>query len=565
MVNHLNLPLIGVFSAITRVNTEIKTELVSSRIKLPGSSAAVSLDDIRFRLKKLERQDWWLWATAVLVMLLLTVAIMSLTFPGVVRENPFYWFDLDSAVHGLLGLVLLFSVFVIYQQVLIKRLRSQLASQLEEMAALETRAETFERLAIIDPLTELYNRRFATEHLPVEIARANRQGYPLTVLMLDLNGFKEINDLHGHAAGDAALLEFARHLKRCFRSSDLPVRMGGDEFMVVLPECSSDSIPKVLMHLRDLYVEHLETRIDIKFSAGWAQNRPNETAVELMTRADRALYADKETRNAEQQVRAAEAAMVQQQKMVTVGQMAGGVAHDFNNLLTVIRGYSELLLDYIPQGNDLREKVEEIDRAAQRAATLTRQLLSFTRKQPFDPEHRIDVNKILSSMQMMIRSLLTRGHTVSLDLATDLGLTRGDQTQIEQIVLNLVINARDAMPSGGTVKLKTGNIELDEAFASQHPGSRPGAYVFLSVSDTGVGMTEEVKAHIFEPFFTTKSGEQGTGLGLAIVYGVVKQTGSYIAVESEVDHGATFTVYFPRAKVTTEKAPAPEAAAAHQP
>jgi len=565
VVNHLNLPLIGVFSAITRVNTEIKTELVSSRIKLPGSSAAVSLDDIRFRLKKLERQDWWLWATAVLVMLLLTVAIMSLTFPGVVRENPFYWFDLDSAVHGLLGLVLLFSVFVIYQQVLIKRLRSQLASQLEEMAALETRAETFERLAIIDPLTELYNRRFATEHLPVEIARANRQGYPLTVLMLDLNGFKEINDLHGHAAGDAALLEFARHLKRCFRSSDLPVRMGGDEFMVVLPECSSDSIPKVLMHLRDLYVEHLETRIDIKFSAGWAQNRPNETAVELMTRADRALYADKETRNAEQQVRAAEAAMVQQQKMVTVGQMAGGVAHDFNNLLTVIRGYSELLLDYIPQGNDLREKVEEIDRAAQRAATLTRQLLSFTRKQPFDPEHRIDVNKILSSMQMMIRSLLTRGHTVSLDLATDLGLTRGDQTQIEQIVLNLVINARDAMPSGGTVKLKTGNIELDEAFASQHPGSRPGAYVFLSVSDTGVGMTEEVKAHIFEPFFTTKSGEQGTGLGLAIVYGVVKQTGSYIAVESEVDHGATFTVYFPRAKVTTEKAPAPEAAAAHQP
>ncbi len=531
---------------------------------VPGSAAAVSLDDIRFRLKRLERQDWWLWATAVLVMLLLTVAIMSLTFPGVVPDSSLYWFDLDTAVRGLFGLVLLFSVFVVYQQVLIKRLRSQLATQLAEMAALETRAETFERLAIIDPLTELYNRRFATEHLPVEISRAIRQGYPLTVLMLDLNGFKEINDLHGHAAGDAALLEFARQLKRCFRSSDLPVRMGGDEFMVVLPECSSENIPKVLMHLRDLYIEHMGTKIDITFSAGWAQNRPDDSAPELMTRADRALYADKQTRSAEQQVRAAEAAMVQQQKMVTVGQMAGGVAHDFNNLLTVIRGYSELLLDYIPKGDALRDKVEEIDHAAQRAATLTRQLLSFTRKQPPDPEHRIDLNKVLSSLQTMIRSLLSRAHTVNLDLATELGLTRGDQNQIEQMVLNLVINARDAMPKGGTVTLRTGNTELDERFVSKNPGSRAGSYVFLSVSDTGMGITEEVKAHIFEPFFTTKDVEQGTGLGLAIVYGVVKQTGAYIAVESEVDHGATFTVYFPRTKSSNEKAHAAEAAAAHR-
>jgi len=545
------------------VNNETQAGQVRSKIGLPGSSAAATLDDIRFRMKRLERQDWWLWATAVLVMLLLTAAIVSLTFPGVVHDNPFYWFDLDIAVRGLLGLVLLFSVFVVYQQVLIKRLRTQLGAQLAEMAALETRAETFERLAIIDPLTELYNRRFATEHLPVEIARANRQGYPLTVLMLDLNGFKAINDLHGHAAGDAALLEFARQLKRSFRSSDLPVRMGGDEFMVVLPECSSENIPKVLMHLRDLFIEHLGTRIEIKFSAGWAQNRHGDTATELMTRADRALYADKQTRNAEQQVRAAEAAMVQQQKMVTVGQMAGGVAHDFNNLLTVIRGYSELLLDYIPKGDALRDKVEEIDRAAQRAATLTRQLLSFTRKQPPDPEHRIDLNKMVSSMQMMIRSLLTRAHLVNLEFATELGLTRGDQNQIEQMVLNLVINARDAMPSGGTVTLRTGNVELDEAFVSQHPGSRAGSYVFLSVSDTGVGMTEEVKSHIFEPFFTTKDVEQGTGLGLAIVYGVVKQTGSYISVESEVNHGSTFTVYFPRANSTIEKTTAPEAAAAH--
>ncbi len=514
----------------------------------PGNARAVSLDDIRFRLRRLERQDWWLWGAAVLVMLLLTFAIFSLSFPGILHEdNPFYWFELDTAVRGLFGLVLLFSISVVYQQVLIKRLRLQLASQLAEMAALETRAETFERLAVIDPLTELYNRRFAKEHMPVEIARASRLGYALTALMLDLNDFKAINDRYGHAAGDAALQEFSRQLKRCFRSSDLPVRMGGDEFMVLLPECTSDHVPKALLHLRGLHFDYAGENIAITFAAGWAEYKGGESAVDLLDRADRALYSDKKTRNAEKQVRAAEAEMAQQQKLVTVGQMTGGVAHDFNNLLTIIRGYSELLLDYIPAGDALRDKVEEIDRAAQRAATLTRQLLSFSRKQQPQPDRRVDLSKLVLGMETMIRALLGRRYLLSFQVASDLGVTRADPTQIEQVVLNLIVNARDAMPDGGNVSIRTANVELDDAFVRAHPGSRPGSYVSLAVADTGIGMDEHVKAHIFEPFFTTKGENQGTGLGLAIVFGVVKQTGSYIAVDSEINRGTTFTVYFPRA------------------
>ncbi len=508
---------------------------------------AVGLEEIRARLRRLERQDWWLWGAAVVVMLLLTLAVFSLSFPEILREeNPFYWVQLEIAVRGLFGLVLLFSVFVVYQQILIKRLRRQLAAQLAEMAALESRAEVFERLAVVDPLTELYNRRFAKEHVPIEMARAARQGYSLTALMLDLNGFKAINDEHGHAAGDAALQEFARHLKRCFRSSDLPVRMGGDEFLVLLPECPAEQVPKVLMHLRGLTVEHDGTMLAITFAAGWAEYRLGEPVEDFLARADQALYADKHTRNAEQQVRAAEAALAQQQKLVTVGQMAGGVAHDFNNLLTIIRGYSELLLDFIPAGDGLREKVEEIDRAAQRAATLTRQLLSFSRKQELQPDRRVELNNLVRGMETIIRTLLGRKHSLIIDFATDLGSTRGDPNQLEQVVLNLVLNARDAMPEGGTVTIRTANVELDSAFVAQHPGSRAGAFVSLSVADTGIGMDESVKAHIFEPFFTTKPEGQGTGLGLAIVYGVVKQTGSYIVADSEIGRGSAFTVYFPR-------------------
>jgi diguanylate cyclase (GGDEF)-like protein len=393
--------------------------------------------------------------------------------------------------------------------------------------------------------------------MPVEIARAARQGYALTALMLDLNDFKAINDHYGHTAGDAALQEFARQLKRCFRSSDIPVRMGGDEFMVLLPECTSEHVPKALLHLRGLHFDHAGEHVAITFAAGWAEYKGGETAVDLLNRADHALYSDKKTRNAEKQVCAAEAEMAQQRKMVTVGQMTGGVAHDFNNMLTIIRGYSELLLDYIPVGDVLRDKVEEIDRAAQRAASLTRQLLSFSRKQQPQPDRRVDLSKLVLGMETMIRALLDSRFRLVLQITPDLGVTRADPTQVEQVLLNLLVNARDAMPDGGNVTIRTANVELDDAFVRAHPGSRPGRYVSLAVADSGSGMDEHVKAHIFEPFFTTKEENQGTGLGLTIVFGAVKQTGGYIAVDSELNRGTTFTVYFPRAMAPlTELQPA---------
>jgi signal transduction histidine kinase len=190
--------------------------------------------------------------------------------------------------------------------------------------------------------------------------------------------------------------------------------------------------------------------------------------------------------------------------------------------------------------------VEEIDRAAQRASTLTRQLLSFSRKQQSQPDLRVDLNKVVLGMDSMIRAMLGKRYALTIETEAELGVTRADPAQLEQVVLNLIMNARDAMPKGGNITIRTANAEIDEAFARTHPGSRPGAYVSLSVADTGTGMDEQVKAHIFEPFFTTKAERQGTGLGLAIVYGVVKQTGSYIAVDSEIDRGTTFTVYLPR-------------------
>ena len=178
------------------------------------------------RLRRIERQDWWLWTAAIVIMLLLTSAVWLLSFPSLEREsNPVLRLQTELAVRGLLGIVLLFGLYAVYQQVQIKRLRKHLASQMAMAAALETRAEAFEKLAILDPLTGLYNRRFATEVLAVEVARSERQGYTLTVLMLDLNRLKEINDQYGHPAGDLALQEFARRLKKSVRSSDVPVRM----------------------------------------------------------------------------------------------------------------------------------------------------------------------------------------------------------------------------------------------------------------------------------------------------------------------------------------------------
>jgi PAS domain S-box-containing protein len=232
------------------------------------------------------------------------------------------------------------------------------------------------------------------------------------------------------------------------------------------------------------------------------------------------------------------------QRMETIGTLAGGVAHDFNNLLTVIKGYSNLLMDRLKNERELAGQMEHIDRAAEQAASLTRQLLAFSRQQVLQPK-TFNLNELVLNVDKMLRRLIGANIEMVTVTAKDLGSVKADPGQIESVIMNLAVNARDAMPYGGRLTLETSNTELDEKYAQQHLGSKPGRYVMLAVSDTGVGMDEQTQAHIFEPFFTTKELGKGTGLGLSTVYGVVKQSEGYIWVYSEPGKGATFKVYLP--------------------
>ncbi len=235
----------------------------------------------------------------------------------------------------------------------------------------------------------------------------------------------------------------------------------------------------------------------------------------------------------------------QVQKMEAIGRLAGGVAHDFNNLLTVILGYSDVVNSQLPAGHPLRQEVEQIQKAGERASALTRQLLAFSRTQVLVPQ-LIDVAEIVTDIDKMLRRLI--GEHIDLSTVCDpgTGLVKADPGQLEQVLLNLAVNARDAMPGGGKLTIKTRNAEVGEADAREHATAEPGSYVMIAVNDTGAGMDAETKAHIFEPFFTTKERGKGTGLGLATVYGIVKQSGGFIRVSSEPGRGTSFEIYLPR-------------------
>ena len=251
-----------------------------------------------------------------------------------------------------------------------------------------------------------------------------------------------------------------------------------------------------------------------------------------------------ERRNLEEKLR-------QSQKMEAIGRLAGGIAHDFNNLLTVIEGYSRMLLDHLQNDRDAQVQIKRIEDAAERAASLTQQLLAFSRKQVLQPKV-INLNSLVENLGSLLQRLIGEHIDLQTTTAPNLGQVKADGVQIEQVIMNLVVNARDAMPEGGRLTLETGNVDLDKSYAVDHPSVSPGPYVMLAVSDTGAGMTPETQARVFEPFFTTKELGRGTGLGLSMVYGIVKQSGGHIWIYSEVGHGTTFKVYLPRTEEAAE-------------
>ncbi len=252
-----------------------------------------------------------------------------------------------------------------------------------------------------------------------------------------------------------------------------------------------------------------------------------------------------ERKRAEEALKKTQEQFLQAQKMEAVGRLAGGVAHDFNNLLTIINGYSDLMLESAPGGSREQSHLEEIRGAGERAAALTRQLLAFSRKQVIEPRI-LDLNAIVGRAQKMLRRLIGEDIEFVAGLAKQLGQVKADPGQVEQIIMNLVVNARDALPKGGKLVIETANAELGEDYVRSHPYVAPGNYVMLALSDTGCGMDAETQSHIFEPFYTTKKQGKGTGLGLSTVYGIVKQSGGHVNVYSELGQGTTFRVYFPR-------------------
>jgi two-component system, cell cycle sensor histidine kinase and response regulator CckA len=450
---------------------------------------------IQAGIRRIERREWMLWAFAVLVTLLLTFGIISMSLP--MGENPTDYLDslhLSIAIRGLVGLVLLFDLYTIYQQVQIYRIRRQLAEREELFRLISENAA--DMIAVVDRNGQrLYNS----------------PGYQriLGYTPEELQSTSSLEQVH---PDDRPLVEEAA--KQAINGSGRRI--------------------EYRMHHKDGTWRVLES------TASTIRNA--QDVVEKLVIVNRDIT---ERRHLEEQLR-------QSQKMEAVGRLSGGIAHDFNNLLGVIIGYSEFLQERLEQASPLRGSVDEVLKAGKRAASLTRQLLAFSRQQVLDPKI-LDLNVVVSEMEKLLRRLIGEDIELTTSRGAALGKAKADQGQIEQVIMNLAVNARDAMPQGGKLVIDTENVELDEEFVRRYPYPvRPGQYLCLTVADTGVGMDAETRARAFEPFFTTKEKGKGTGLGLSLVYGVVKQSGGYIDLFSSPGSGTTFKIYLPRVDEASE-------------
>jgi two-component system, cell cycle sensor histidine kinase and response regulator CckA len=448
--------------------------------------ASPSLSD---RMRLVEKRDWWLWICAVMITLLLTAGVVSFGFPGLhVRPAQWSFAPLNDTILGLVGLVLMFDMYTVYQHFQIQGVRRQLVER-EELFRLITE-NAADMIAVVDAKGKrLYNSPSYERIL----------GYTEA----DLANSNSLDQIHPEDRDKVA--KAADEARRTGAGTSLEYRM----------------------RHKDGSWRALESRASTILKGG---------QVEKLVVVNRDVT---ERKGLEEQFR-------QSQKMEAVGRLSGGVAHDFNNLLGVIIGYGEVVEQGTPVESPLRSSVEEMLKAGHRAATLTRQLLAFSRQQVMDPRV-LDLNAVVKDMEKMLKRLISEDIQLLTHLDPRVGHIKADQGQIEQVIMNLAVNARDAMPKGGKLEIATSDVYMDESYIRKYPYPvLVGHYVLITVADKGTGMDAATRARIFEPFFTTKGKGKGTGLGLSTVYGVVKQSGGYIEVDSEVGVGTCFKIYLPR-------------------
>jgi PAS domain S-box-containing protein len=576
----------------------------------------------RHGLRRIERREWWLWGTTVCVTLLLTAAIVSFLPP--LLHSGETWeslFKLQQAVWGLIGLVLLFDLYTIFQQLQIHRIRRQLLEREQLFRLIGENAADL--IAVVDmDGNRIYN----------SVSYERALGYTVEELK-NSSGFQQI-----HPEDRAHVQEAGAEARRTGKGKTLEYRMlhkdgtwrvlestssvilsskGVAEKLVIVSRDVTDrkeatealrqseasfrslvegapyGVYRAAVHGQFLrvnpalermlkYTEPGELikknlRTDVFRNPGdfdrlvellGSEGEFKDVEVEWKRKDNKPITVRCSGRHLNESLQAAsvyevfaedvtERRVLEKQlsmaaKMEAIGRLSGGIAHDFNNLLGVIIGYSQVLRRKLDPNSPLKEHAEEVEKAANRAVSLTRQLLAFSRQQILTLAV-VDLNTLVSDMQRMLPRLIGEDIVVEIELDSSLGRIKADLGQIEQVVMNLAVNARDAMPDGGKLQIETANREFDDAYCSEHPGAKPGRYVMLAVTDSGAGMTPQTLAHIFEPFFTTKEVGKGTGLGLATVYGIVKQSGGYIWVDSALGIGSSFQIYLPRVDESVSK------------